>query len=494
MPVKIDPRSQWPKPSDFDAWYTRRLQDSDALRQTLQSTGLLRSLAASLQIPEDVFLQAVTREYHKIYLDRRHVVRWGSAFRLYVRMVAYLGWMLLRSLMYRSSRTVHVDYLFEEWSAGAFKEFGLEWFAREINASSTAVVCTVGQGKRHSESAHPPHTLFCLPHHWRRYRTSQVAKILAWVLIHGFHLLRYEKSHNRPLSKALQTTLTVYLIYDALFSAVTGTIFVTGQCSGISPMAYGCFKRAGGKAFAVIQNGSHAILGDFSAYTMGDVLITWGPISTRMFRRNGTRFTTYAPLGSLRLHKHLASDPPPYPQDYDVCCAGVYFLHDDYRIRKDAAELLMANLARFSIDHPELRIAYCQHGCSEFSARTEKNYIDEHFPGHRIHFPDPPTYRTVVRSRVTVSVCSSVLVEAIAAGRSVVIADYTENKAFFEGLLKEGVAIIEDINYNSLSNALLKEIEKTSSNEKEASLVQWFAPVREQYAKDLNEELTHGCS
>jgi len=253
---------------------------------------------------------------------------------------------------------------------------------------------------------------------------------LLWPLI-GLAALLY----RQPVSTALSRTLVVHLRALAYFTSYPCEIYLTVQDNVCSAALYSAFHASGGRVLCAIQNGARSSLSGIG-YSRFDHLFSISHHAAEVYLRTGGRFKEFEVVAPLQFSRYLEQrEEGVFGEEFDVLFVDQGFPVpgiDLWSPILTPAQVrgVLEKMKRFAEDHPELRIVYLMRAYDE-SQREVAEAIIEWFSGTPMFLCHPSgpfgSYRAVARSRVVVTIHSTLGLEAMAMGKTTLFFNPSSN-------------------------------------------------------------------
>lgn len=222
---------------------------------------------------------------------------------------------------------------------------------------------------------------------------------------------------------ALAKTCVVYYRTSYYFKRYPCRLFLTYADNKCSPAFYSAFKRAGGEVLCAFQNGIR-FADEGIDYSYFDHLFPIGRASVETYKKAGSIIHRFTEVGALALGS--------YPQMIDYNADNefdVMFIDQGYPTPgmnfwgfagSADVEIFLKFIRQFALERTDLRLVYQLRGYGS-DVNTQKKKFQEWFLGTTVVVLDGETplksYSTIMKSKVIVTMCSTLGLAALAMGR-----------------------------------------------------------------------------
>jgi hypothetical protein len=210
-------------------------------------------------------------------------------------------------------------------------------------------------------------------------------------------------------------------IHKTSIEGISSKILVSANDNGYSPYRYHLYRSNGIGAIFLIQNGGRLGLTDFfNSYIHCDYYLGWSQERLDHFREMSCE--NKLAIGSTLLSNFLLSRNSTQTDiEYDIIfveqhCVSTHQNHTQYF-------KLLQNLARYAMENPEIRVAYCRRPvmCALPSFCEQVNLILRDSPIIVLDSTNSySSYEYIFKSSLLVSLHSSLRFEALMLGKPVI--------------------------------------------------------------------------
>lgn len=250
------------------------------------------------------------------------------------------------------------------------------------------------------------------------------------------YLLLVSLVTNRNIGRASVRSIVTYLRARRYFKQWPSRLFLTYKDNQCSAAFYAGFHDAGGEELHAIQNGVRFAIDGLDGSCF-DHLFALGDAYERMYRDAGGRVEAATTIGSLRLATGFEQLDPTPAIEFDVLAIdqGPPDASAQHwgTLPPVSAELFLRALRSLANAHPELAIAYQLRCYSPDEAHLERS-LQRCFAGARIRLLDGcrpmAAYQNVLRSRLVVTMNSTLGLESFVLGRPALFVNFTGDAQF----------------------------------------------------------------
>lgn len=249
------------------------------------------------------------------------------------------------------------------------------------------------------------------------------------------------------LLRGFQRSCAVFAQSVHYFHRTPASVFLTYEENSCSPPFHAGFRAAGGRVLAAFQNGIWYNDEGFDHSSI-DILFPLGAAWGERHRRLGSRTGAVVPIGGLLLGSHPEQVAGVVPRfdvvfiDQGTPDAGAQHWSTT---GPGGAHVFLSFVRRFAREHTALKIAYQKRSYSKAHAFIESS-LSRCFEGVPMTVVEGTdfmaAYRTVKASRVTVTMNSTLGLEAFALGSTPVFCNFTGKPEYdvLPGALQVNVA------------------------------------------------------
>jgi hypothetical protein len=280
--------------------------------------------------------------------------------------------------------------------------------------------------------------------------------------------------------RALLKTLVVYYRSYRFFQCNSADVFVTIRDNGCSAALYSAFHASGGKYFCAVQNGLRFGI-EGIGFSCFDHLFANTKRSVEVYQMVGGQIEAYDIVPTLSLDQYLGESTAINDIDIDILFIDQGFPVNGLEMwlpantGKDVLRFL-DQVKKFALNNKELNIVYLMRRYEDDLGYI-RSAIGEWAKGTGIILCHPhssyQSYHTVAKSRLVVTMDSTLGVEALSLGRDALFFNLKDDK-ILEICAAPYQHRLNDYQYfeKTLNNALLYGIQKNKK------IIDYYAPPR----------------